>query len=157
MNLVADVRRFPQSRRWPQFNQDQLQAHLNAAGIGYLWLPALGGRRHLRTDAPTYAGWEQPGFRAYAAHMSSPEFQSALTGFIASVGDKRPAVICAEGLWWQCHRRLIADQLLVLGHTVRHIMPDGLLVEHVLTPFAVVRDGRLTYPAPVQRALFGAR
>jgi uncharacterized protein (DUF488 family) len=154
VRLVVDVRRFASSRRWPQFDREPLTEHLAGLGIEYLWLKDLGGRRRLKDEDAAYAGWEQAGFRAYAAHMRSEEFQAALSKLIALAADKSVAVMCAEGLWWQCHRRLIADQLLVRGYQVVHIMPDGRLVEHVLTSFAVARDGWLTYPARAQRALF---
>jgi uncharacterized protein (DUF488 family) len=157
VTIVADVRRFPGSRRWPQFGLERFQARLEAAGIAYCWLPDLGGRRRLKDDGALHTGWKQAGFRAYAAHMHSEEFQSALAEVISIARVKRVALMCAEGLWWQCHRRLIADQLIAWGHNVIHIMPDGQLAEHVLTPFAVVRnDGQLSYPGPAQQSLYSA-
>ena len=157
VKLVADVRRFPHSKRWPQFSLAQFKARLGDCGIDYLWLVGLGGRRRLMDEDVAYAGWEQAGFRAYAAHMRSEEFQVPLARLTSLAhDDKRAALMCAEGLWWQCHRRLIADQLLARGYQVVHIMPDGRLAEHVLTPFAAARDGWLTYPAPLQRVLFSS-
>jgi uncharacterized protein (DUF488 family) len=166
VKLVADVRRFPHSKRWPQFSLEWLKGRLGDCGIDYLWLAGLGGRRRLMDEDAAYAGWEQAGFRAYAAHMRSEEFQAALVRLTSLARDNlsacghaqagRAALMCAEGLWWQCHRRLIADQLLARGYEVVHIMPDGRLAEHVLTPFAVARDGWLTYPAPLQRVPFSS-
>ncbi len=143
--LLVDVRSFPSSRRWPQFNQAGLQASLAAAGIGYRWLKSLGGRRtSKRADSP-HTAWEVPAFRAYADYADAAAFEEGLQALIAMAAEQRTAFMCSEGLWWQCHRRIISDHLTVRGYSIEHIMPKGTLVAHRLADFASIRDGRLTY------------
>ena len=111
---------------------------------------ALGGRRRPRPDSPN-AGWENDAFRAYADHALTDAFAAALEDLAEHVSATATAVMCAEGLWWQCHRRLIADRLLAAGWTVEHIAPDGALTEHTLPPFAHAQpDGKVLYPPPAQ-------
>jgi uncharacterized protein (DUF488 family) len=148
---LADVRRFPGSRRLPHFNREALAAGLAAAGIAYEHLPQLGGRRPPRRDS-AHGGWEAAGFRGYADHMDSEEFALALRRLEELARGRRAAFMCAEAPWWRCHRRLIADALVVRGWEVRHIGPDGRLAEHELPDFAVVRGERVSYP-PRQGAL----
>jgi uncharacterized protein (DUF488 family) len=151
---VADVRRFPSSRRLPHFNAARLEASLGEAGIAYALLgDQLGGRRKALADSPN-AGWRVGGFRGYADHMSSPEFQSGLERLERLGEERRTAFMCAEGPWWRCHRQLIADALAARGGSVAHVMPDGRREPHRLTPFAVVDGGRITYP-PSQGTLAG--
>jgi uncharacterized protein (DUF488 family) len=151
---LADVRRTPQSGRHPQFNLESLARELPARGVDYRHFPALGGRRRARPDSPN-GGWEHPAFRGYADYALTPEFASALEQLLALATERPTAVMCAEGLWWRCHRRLIADRLVALGWTVCHIAPDGGLTGHELSPFAVVRaDGAVVYP-PAQAELPG--
>jgi uncharacterized protein (DUF488 family) len=154
VKALADVRRFPSSRRHPQFNADRLEASLGEVGIDYARLgETLGGRRSPTADSPN-AGWRVGGFQGYADHMSSSEFQRGLEE-LQRLGEEKPtAVMCAEGPWWRCHRQLIADALLVRGWSVTHVMPDGRLEPHRLTPFAVVEGDRITYP-PRQGSLGG--
>lgn len=148
--VLADVRSYPGSRRWPQFKASELERSLAAHDIGYRWMPALGGRRRgTRPDSPHLA-WTNEAFRAYADHMDTADFELGLAELIRTAAGAATAFMCAEGLWWQCHRRLLADRLLVAGHSVRHIMPDGRLAEHSLPPFATVRGGRLIYSGPVK-------
>jgi uncharacterized protein (DUF488 family) len=135
IELVVDVRRMPGSRRYPQFNQDELAASLAAAGIGYHHEPDLGGRRTPRDDSPN-TFWRNDSFRGYADHMETAEFQDALTRLI-ELGEQRPtAILCSEALPWRCHRRLIADALVWRGHDVRHIIGDHDAEVHILTPAA---------------------
>jgi uncharacterized protein (DUF488 family) len=145
---LADVRRFPGSRRMPWFAAESLRERWP----GYAHLPELGGRRSRRRDSPN-TGWTVPAFGGYADHMASDGFEQ---GIARLLGLAQPAAImCAEGNWWQCHRRLISDALVARGHTVMHIARDGALTEHELTPFAQVQPGsppRLTYP-PAQLEL----
>jgi uncharacterized protein (DUF488 family) len=149
---VADVRRFPSSRRLPHFNRPALEAGLGEWGIGYTWLgEELGGRREASPDSPN-TGWEVAGFRAYADFMQTPEFERGVEALEALAAERPTAFMCAEGPWWRCHRRLVADAMLVRGWTVEHVMPDGRLQAHALTPFALVEGERLTYP-PAQRSL----
>lgn len=143
---VADVRAHPGSRRVPQFNREALAQELPAHDIAYEHLPALGGRRRAGPDSPN-RGWEVAGFRAYADHMATAEFARGLARLEALAAARPTAVMCAEALWWRCHRRLVADALTARGWTVLHVGPDGHLAEHGLTPFAVAGPGgALTYP-----------
>jgi uncharacterized protein (DUF488 family) len=148
---VADVRTHPGSRRLPWFNRAFLARELPAHGLRYVHLPQLGGRRRPSGDSPN-GGWRVEGFRGYADHMGSAEFRAGL-GALQELARKRTtAVMCAEGLWWRCHRRLLSDALTVHGWRVLHIDPDGRRTAHELTPFAVGDAGRLTYP-PAQTSL----
>ena len=148
VGLLCDVRRYPGSRRHPQFNVDALVAALERAGIGYEPLGReLGGRRRPRRGSPN-EGWRVAGFRGYADHMGSAEFETGRERLEALARDRRTAIMCAEGNWRRCHRQLIADALTVHDWHVLHITPDGRLEEHALTPFAVVSGTRLAYPPP---------
>lgn len=143
---IADVRRTPRSRRHPQFNQETLGEDLARQGIDYRHLPALGGRRRAAPDSPN-GGWEHPAFRGYADYAQTAEFAAGLAELCALAEERPTAVMCAESLWWRCHRRLIADRLTALGWTVCHIGPNGGLAEHELPPFAVVTPERtVIYP-----------
>jgi uncharacterized protein (DUF488 family) len=144
--LLVDVRANPRSRH-PQFNRSALAASLEGAGIGYAHLGAeLGGRREPAPDSPN-DGWEEGWFRGYADHMGSSEFAAGMARLEELGRDRRAAVMCAEADWRACHRRLIADALSTRGWRVLHTAPDGSLAEHELTQFAVVGNGRITYPA----------
>lgn len=146
IELVADVRRFPGSRRLPQFNAEALEQSLAAEGIRYVHLPELGGRRRPVAGSGNQ-GWRKDGFRGYADHMQSDEFAAGLERLIAAARERRTAMMCAEGLWWRCHRRLVADALVARGGQVLHIGPDGAVTAHELTPFAAVEGTALSYPA----------
>jgi uncharacterized protein (DUF488 family) len=143
---VADVRRFPGSRRHPQFDREALAAGLAPHGIAYTHLEALGGRRSVAPGSPN-GGWENAAFRGYADHMAGAAFAAGLAEIEALAAAAPTAVMCAEALWWQCHRRLVADALVARGWAVDHVGPAGDLAAHALTPFATVADGRVTYPA----------
>ena len=150
VTAVADVRRHPGSRRHPQFASDTLAASLPAHGIAYAHMGALGGRRKAAPSSPN-DGWENESFRAYADHLTSPEFAAGLADLEALAAQRPTAVMCAEGLWWRCHRRLVGDVLTVRGWSVGHIDPGGRLAEHELPDFAVVEGETITYPAPQMR------
>jgi len=157
IEAVADVRRFPASRRHPQFGAPALEKSLSAHGIEYRWLPDLGGRRPVRPDSP-HTAWRNASFRGYADHMDSPEFGRALEQLIELARRRRTAIMCAEALWWRCHRALIADVLRVRGFEVLHISGDSAPVEHPFTPAARIIDGRLSYSAaPSERKRARAR
>ena len=143
---VADVRRFPGSRRNPQFAREALAGGLAADGIGYAHIEALGGRRSVAPGSPN-EGWENAAFRGYADHMASAAFAAGLAELEALAAAEPTAVMCAEALWWQCHRRLVSDALVARGWAVDHIGPGGELAAHALTPFAAVDGDRVTYPA----------
>jgi uncharacterized protein (DUF488 family) len=154
VEALADVRRFPSSRRLPHFNAPALERSLAGAGVEYVKLgEELGGRRRPVADSPN-GGWRVAGFRGYADHMATPEFERGLAAIEELATERRAAFMCAEGPWWRCHRQLIADALLVRGWAVAHVMPDGRLEPHRLTPFAVRDCERLTYP-PEQPTLAG--
>lgn len=146
VDLLADVRAFPRSRRNPQFNIDALPATLAASGIAYRHLPALGGRRPPRPDSPNL-GWREPGFRGYADYMDTPDFAAGLAALLALTRDHRVAIMCAEAQPWRCHRSLIADALLARGMPVEHIMGPGRRRPHRLPPFARLDGTRVAYPA----------
>lgn len=141
---IADVRRFPGSRKHPQFNPEPLAEALRAAGIGYTPMPELGGRRKARPDTPHIA-WRNEAFRGYADYMDTPEFASAAATLADLARADRVAILCAEGVWWRCHRSMIADYFKAAGWTVLHIMGAGLPKEHPYTPVATIVDGMLTY------------
>jgi uncharacterized protein (DUF488 family) len=146
VRVVADVRRFPRSRRHPHFNAEVLAEALP----GYEQFPSLGGRRRPVPDSVN-DGWEVEAFRGYADHMASAEFLSGLARLEELAASVPTAVMCAEAPWWRCHRRLVADALLVRGWEVCHIGPDGRLVAHEVPDFAVVDGVEIRYPAPQLR------
>jgi hypothetical protein len=140
---VVDVRRFPRSRRHPQFASEALAAGLGAGGIAYDWLPELGGRRPAKRGSP-HVGWRVEAFRGYADHMESDEFASGLTRLLTLAALRTSAIMCAEAVPWRCHRRLIADALLARTVDVRHVM--GATAEpHELTSFARLEGDRIVY------------
>jgi uncharacterized protein (DUF488 family) len=138
------VRRFPGSRLHPQFNSGALGQSLAAAGIEYRSAPELGGRRTPRRDSRNTA-WRNASFRGYADYMETAEFRAALQGLLSDAAAGRTAVMCAEAVWWQCHRSLIADALKVRGVEVLHILDGPKLAEHPYTTAARVVDGQLDY------------
>jgi uncharacterized protein (DUF488 family) len=155
IEVVADVRRFPGSRRHPQFGADALARSLGSQGIDYEQLgEELGGRRS-RADVetagdqppPDNSAWRNASFRAYADYMSTPTFATGLERLEALGRARRTAIMCAEAHPSRCHRRLIADALLSRGWQVVHLLPDGRLEQHALTPDAVLEGGRVHYPA----------
>jgi uncharacterized protein (DUF488 family) len=154
---VVDVRRYPGSRRHPQFSRDALAATLAGAGIEYVHAADLGGRREPAPDSPNDA-WRSASFRAYADHMASPAFRIWLDRLIAWAPGEDTAILCAEAVPWRCHRQLIADALVARGVDVAHITGAGRADAHALNPHAVVGDdGAVTYPAKPadgQRSLF---
>jgi uncharacterized protein (DUF488 family) len=151
---IADVRRFPASRRHPHVSAELLAPVLSDVGIRYDWLPALGGRRAPRPDSP-HVGWRVAGFRGYADHMESGEFAGGLDHLLGLAAARPTAVMCAEAVQWRCHRRLIADALLVRGVEVQHVLGPTKLEPHTLTEFARVVGTRIVYDAVPQPRLPG--
>jgi uncharacterized protein (DUF488 family) len=147
VGCLADVRIMPGSRRLPHFAGETLARTLPEAGIAYVHMKDLGGRRKPLAGSPN-TGWRVAGFRGYADHMQTDRFRTALEALMVRARTCRTAIMCAEALWWRCHRRLISDALLVRGWEVLHISSDGSLAQHELTPFAVVESGTLSYPGP---------
>jgi len=142
---LADVRAFPGSRRHPHFGRPALADACAGHGITYRWMPELGGRRHARSGcASPHRAWQVDAFRAYADYADQPEFAAALTELERFAAPEPTAFLCAEALWWQCHRRLIADRLLLAGYEVRHVA-GGRVEPHHLPDFARVVDGRIVY------------
>ena len=144
IQTLADVRRFPGSKRYPQFAQDALSRAIESHGIAYRWLPALGGRRRPRTDSRNTA-WRNASFRGYADHMQSAEFAAGLGDLLRLCGEARTTLMCAEAPWWRCHRALIADELRVRGTEVIHIVDARSSMRHPYTSVARIVEGRLSY------------
>lgn len=144
IETIIDVRSFPGSRKYPHFGQDALADALRERGMGYEWLKALGGRRRPRPDSPNTV-WRNVSFRAYADYMETPEFQKAFGELKALATHTRPALMCAEAVWWRCHRSMISDALCVDGIRVVHILGEGQETVHPMTGPARVVDGHLTY------------
>jgi len=149
---IADVRAFPSSRRHPHFNRGALKSWMPEAGVQYVWIPALGGRRQPVARSRN-GGWRESAFQGYADHMASPEFAGGLAALERLARERRVAIMCAEAVWWRCHRRLIADALTVRGWHVEHLGVGDQRALHELPAFAFVGvDGELTYP-PIQPSL----
>jgi uncharacterized protein (DUF488 family) len=147
---VADVRRWPRSRRHPHFDDDALAVELAPSGIAYAHVVELGGHRE-RVAGSVNDGWEEPAFNGYADHLASEEFARGVARLSTLAAARPTAVMCAEGDWRRCHRRLVADVLALRGDDVRHITPGGTVEAHVVTDFAVTGGGDAAiprYPAP---------
>ena len=144
VQAVADVRRFPGSRRHPQYGQAPLRSALVEHGIEYRWFEALGGRRTPIPESPNTA-WRNRAFRGYADYMATEEFAAGLDALIELARELRTAIVCAEAVWWRCHRALIADALVLRGVEVIHIVDARQNVPHLLTSPAQVVQGELKY------------
>jgi uncharacterized protein (DUF488 family) len=149
---LVDVRTAPGSRKHPQFGKDALTEALDGRGIEYVWKgKELGGWRRPRPDS-RHIGITSPGFRGYADHMESDEFGEARRWLMETAARSRTVVMCAESLWWKCHRRMIADAVLAAGGDVRHVMEGGRLDPHRLHPVARVERGVPVYDGVVEQA-----
>lgn len=142
---VCDIRTVPKSRHNPQFHIDRLPGELASYHLSYRHLPRLGGWRSGLADSPN-AGWRNASFRNYADYMQTEEFLAALDELLGLAAGGTLTLMCSEAVPWRCHRRLVADALLVRGVEVRHIMGPGQLREATLTPFARVEGTSITYP-----------
>lgn len=146
---LADIRTIPKSRRHPHFAREALDARLKEEGIEYRHFAVLGGLRKPRPDSPNGA-WRNDAFRGYADHMMTPEFSAAVDELLEFGDHRNVAVMCAEAVWWQCHRMLLSDALVARDVDVQHIMSQkgaSALQPHRLTPFSQIRDdGRVWYP-----------
>jgi uncharacterized protein (DUF488 family) len=147
IKLLADVRRFPGSRRHPQFGQEALAASLAEARIGYRHFVDLGGRRSKRLPDSPNTAWRVEQFNAYADYMQSSEFLAALEELMTASREQPTAIMCSEALPQRCHRRLISDALVARGWSVRHLLSPKRIEDHALTPFAHVSGTTLTYPS----------
>jgi uncharacterized protein (DUF488 family) len=146
ITVLADIRNFPGSRRYPHFNKDALELSLPANGISYHHLKALGGRRRPVPGSHNSA-WRNDAFRGYADYMETPDFLSALKELKTLATGKRLAYMCSEAVWWRCHRSLVSDFFKHEGWTVMHILSPVKADEHPYTSPARIVDGRLTYAA----------
>ncbi|MHC4619539.1 MAG: DUF488 domain-containing protein [Planctomycetota bacterium] len=148
INILADIRRFPSSRKFPHFNKEVLRKLLNDEGIEYMWFEALGGRRHAeQNDESPNTGLRSHAFRSYADHMATSEFYAAVQKLLSTAEISITAVMCAEKLYWKCHRRLLSDYLISRGLQVHHIIEPGKLQPHRLSPGAVITpDHAVLYP-----------
>lgn len=142
---LVDIRAFPMSRRLPHFNRERLEMWLPEVGVDYVWMKELGGRRKkIMQDSPNIA-LRSDSFRNYADYMLTPEFQSAAARVVALAEKGRPAIMCAERMWFQCHRMMVSDYLTANGHMVLHINDEKPPKEHKLMEEARIVDGRLIY------------
>jgi len=144
IKVIADVRSFPGSRRYPQFNKENLEASLAEAGIEYLHFPELGGRRRAKPDSLNIA-WRNESFRGYADFMETDDFREGMARLISVASSRCTAIMCAEAVWWRCHRSLISDYLKAKGVEVTHIMASGKSEAHPFTPAARMVNGELSY------------
>jgi len=146
IRLLADVRRFPGSRRHPHFRREPLAEALRAAGVEYRHFEALGGRRHKRSNDSPNRGWRVEGFNAYADYMQTAPFQTALEELIQLAAEQHAAIMCAEAVPWRCHRRLISDALTARGVKVIDILGPRQTRPHTMPDFAQVSGPTVTYP-----------
>ncbi|WP_437193319.1 DUF488 domain-containing protein [Planctomicrobium sp. SH527] len=147
---LTDIRRFPSSRKFPQFNQEELSKVLQQSGIKYHWLDALGGRRPKQKSIPPSlnSGLRNESFHNYADYMQTEPFQQGIDELLTISEQKRIAYMCSESLFWQCHRRLVSDFLTAHGHSIQHIFPSGEVKRHQMTTEARVQDKNVIYPGP---------
>jgi uncharacterized protein (DUF488 family) len=145
--LLEDIRAFPMSRRHPHFNRDHLELWLPEVGTDYVWEPDLGGRRkrQMPADQSPNIALRNESFRNYADYMLTSKFQAAIDRLVERASARKTAIMCAEQLWFRCHRMLVSDFLVAKGHTVMHILEDKPPKEHRLTEEARIVEGRLVY------------
>jgi len=144
IQLLADVRSYPGSRRYPHFNKENLEPSLAKKGIEYLHFRELGGRRRVRPDSQNVA-WRNESFRGYADYMETDEFQGGIARLLNVASERRTAIMCSEAVWWRCHRSMIADHLKANSIEVIHIMALGKSEAHPFTSAAAIVNGRLSY------------
>jgi len=145
IQTLVDIRAFPMSRRLPQFNRESLETSLPAAGIRYVWMKALGGyRKKVREDSPHIA-LRNASFRNYADYMLTSEFENAMAELVALAESSRTAYMCAERVYFRCHRMLVSDWLVAQGHEVVHIDGTGPVKPHRLTSEGRIVNGELIY------------
>ena len=153
ISALADIRQFTRSRANPQFNADTFAPALAQAGIAYEHIAALGGRRSAKLKQSPNGLWENAAFRNYADYALTDPFEAGFAALLGLAETHRVAMMCAEAVWWRCHRRIVTDYLLARGHTVLHILGEAEPKPATLTPGAEIRsDGKILYP-PQQPAL----
>jgi uncharacterized protein (DUF488 family) len=149
IDLVADIRRYPSSRKFPHFNRPVLCERLAAEGIDYQWLEALGGRLQSgKNQKSPNIGLKSAGFRNYADYMATEKFRLAVQRLLSVAARSRTAVMCAEKLYWKCHRRILSDYLVSQGVEVIHIIGPGESSSHKLSSYAVATEAGVIYPTP---------
>jgi uncharacterized protein (DUF488 family) len=144
IEMVADIRNFPGSRKFPYFNKEALEISLPENKIGYVHLKALGGRRKAKPDSKNTA-WRHPAFRGYADYMETDEFKNGIHVLEKVAMQQRTAYMCSEAVWWRCHRSMVSDYLKAKGWNVMHIMAIGKADEHPYTSPAKIVNGKLRY------------
>lgn len=144
IKTLVDVRSFPGSRRYPHFSKSNLAESLGQIGIEYRHAPLLGGRRQPKKDSLNTA-WQNASFRAYADYMETEDFKSGLQALLELAEASPTTIMCAEAVWWRCHRSLISDYLKAGGHEVIHIIDEKKTEEHPYTSVARIIDGELSY------------
>jgi len=145
IQTLADIRAFPMSRRLPQFNRPSLEQSLPSAGIHYLWMPGLGGYRKKILDNSPNVALRNDSFRNYADYMLTADFEQAIGELLAFAEQSRTAYMCAERVYFRCHRKLVSDWLVAHGHNVLHIDDVAPAKPHELTAEARLVDGQLIY------------
>ncbi len=149
IRTLVDIRAFPMSRRLPHFNRETLEASLQNAGIRYLWMKALGGyRKKIREDSPN-TGLRNASFRNYADYMLTSDFDATIAELLSLAENSRTAYMCAERMWFQCHRMLVSDWFVAHGHTVLHIDGEGPVKPHRLTPEAHLVGNQVVYAGDI--------
>lgn len=153
INCLVDIRSYPASRHCPQFGKDAMAEWLPEAGIEYVHLVGLGGRKHTCADHSPNRWWTHPAFRSYADYALTDPFTSAFEMLRQIAEDRQAAIMCAESQWWKCHRRIVTDHLLAAGYDVQHIMGRGQTVPASMSSGAIIKYGSVIYP-PEQTSLF---
>jgi uncharacterized protein (DUF488 family) len=150
IEILVDIRRHPGSKRYPYFSRENLSATLEGQGIEYSWLEALGGHRQPHKDGPPSpnGGLRNLSFRSYADYMRTDEFRQGVAKLLEIAQVRRTTIMCAEALFWRCHRRLLSDYLTANGVAVLHIFPSGEVKPHKMTAEAMAENGTVTYPGP---------
>ncbi|WP_118195855.1 DUF488 domain-containing protein [Albibacterium indicum] len=144
IDLLVDVRSLPGSNKFPQFNKEHFESDLLKSGISYQHWLILGGRRKVHKDSVNTA-WRNDSFRGYADYMETKEFKKGLKDLEKEAATENVCLMCAEAVWWRCHRSMIADVLKLEGWTVLHILSDKKVEEHPYTSAATIKDGKLLY------------
>lgn len=144
IKIIADIRSLPGSRRFPQFNMENLKISLEETGIQYIHLAGLGGRRKMKKDSKNNR-WNNDSFRGYADYMETNEFENAIVNLEHIALEQPTAYMCSEALWWRCHRSMVSDYLKAKGWMVLHIMTSGKVQEHKFTSPARIIDGNVFY------------
>jgi uncharacterized protein (DUF488 family) len=144
IKMLVDIRSFPGSRKYPQFNKENLEISIPKNDIAYVHLKSLGGRRPVKKDS-TNTAWRHPAFRGYADYMETDEFKNGIAELETIAVKQRTAYMCSEAVWWRCHRSMVSDYLKLQGWLVHHIMETNKATEHTYTQPAKIINGQLSY------------